>query len=227
MNKKTLIGLFILTILSCMIGLILNQKSLNQGGLHWQTLSQRFDLPPGTTTHSSSFAFRNNSSRPITLLSVKPDCNCLLPAFAQATIAPGGTGKIEVNFNPGDRAGTLQRTLVVRTKEFPNQIVRLGLTYHIPELVQISHRLLLWSAKDKPIPQEIELKMPDQKIKVTGVRSSSQDFACEILPIADGRDYKVRITPLQLTRAKQSILLIDTDFPSAPWNRIVAQARVQ
>ena len=213
-------------VLAVLTFLIIQEDSLQKAGLHWETLHQRFDLPAGAATHSAAFHFKNTSNQPITILTIKPDCNCLVSKIAQSTIAPGASGQIDIIFNPGDRSGIQKRSIEVRTKEFPGQVANLKLTYYIPELIRVSHRLLFWTRQGDPTSQEIELTMPDQDIKVTGVRSTNSDFTCEVITVAEGRDYKVKVTPVDVTTARQSLLLIDTDYPKAPWNRLVANVKI-
>jgi hypothetical protein len=227
MNKGLLFGsLATLTLIT--LGAFINSRIPRQpSGLQWESTHLTFDLPAGVSTYETTFNFKNISNHTVTIQSVRPDCNCLIPKVSKTAIAPRESGKIDVIFDPGDRAGTLERTIEVQTKEFPKEPIKLNLTYHVPELVHVTHRLILWKLNDKPAPQEIDLQMPTEKVRVTGVRTSNQFVKCVVIPVTEGREYKIRVTPNNLSVPHQSVLMIDTDYPKTPWNRIVANVKVQ
>ena len=218
-------GLFVILVAGIVVFAL--QPRLTVGGLRWNTLSQSFNLPAGTSTHQTTFHFQNVSHSPINIQSVQPDCNCLVPNLTKRAIAPGESGDLTVIFDPGDRAGTLKRTLKVWTKEFPKEPAILTLTYTIPELIKVSNRLLMWPLKSNLQPQDISIEMPDESIRVTSVRSSNQVFDCKVVPVAEGHEYKIEVTPRDSSTPKQSVLIISTDYPKAPWNRIVANVRIE
>jgi hypothetical protein len=67
----------------------------------------------GPVTHE--FVFTNNSSRPVTILTVQPSCGCTTPGWSKDAVPPGQTGYITASFDPHGRPGSFAKTLQVTT----------------------------------------------------------------------------------------------------------------
>lgn len=76
----------------------------------------------GPVTHT--FVLTNASSRPVTILSVKPSCGCTTPDWTREPIMPGKTGIIKAQYDPKDRPGFFHKSLTVTT-DFEAQPVTL------------------------------------------------------------------------------------------------------
>src|SRR5260221_13930486 len=57
------------------------------------------------------FTITNRSTRPVSILSVKPSCGCTTPDWTREQIAPGGTGFVKASFDPKGRPGYFNKTL--------------------------------------------------------------------------------------------------------------------
>ena len=62
---------------------------------------------------SYEFEFRNAGNNALTIKNVQAGCGCTVPQWPKDPIAPGGTGKITVEFNPVNKPGTFNKTLTV------------------------------------------------------------------------------------------------------------------
>jgi len=61
------------------------------------------------------FSITNRTTRPVSILSVKPSCGCTTPDWTKTPIAAGGTGFIKASFDPKGRPGYFNKTLAVTT----------------------------------------------------------------------------------------------------------------
>ena len=61
------------------------------------------------------FSIINKSTRPVSILSVKPSCGCTTPDWTRQPIAPGSSGFIKASFDPKGRPGYFNKTLTVTT----------------------------------------------------------------------------------------------------------------
>src|SRR5258705_3942188 len=61
------------------------------------------------------FSLNNKSTRPVSILSVKPSCGCTTPDWTRQPIAPGGSGFIKASFDPKGRPGYFNKSLTVTT----------------------------------------------------------------------------------------------------------------
>lgn len=66
---------------------------------------------PQTTT----FKFTNEGSQPLVLNSVRASCGCTTPKWTREPVAPGGTGEIQVSYNPKNRPGSFNKSVTVQS----------------------------------------------------------------------------------------------------------------
>ncbi len=64
---------------------------------------------PQTTT----FKFTNKGSVPLVLSSVRASCGCTTPKWTKEPVAPEGTGEIQVSYDPRNRPGSFNKTVMV------------------------------------------------------------------------------------------------------------------
>lgn len=65
------------------------------------------------------FQYRNIGLFPVTIIAVDPGCGCTAAEFKKTPIAPGEQGGITIEFDPQNRLGGMDRTIVVRTDGKP------------------------------------------------------------------------------------------------------------
>lgn len=62
------------------------------------------------------FKFKNTGDEPLIIQSVKGSCRCVVPTYAQATIMPGETSEIKVDYDT-NREGLFTKTVTINTNE--------------------------------------------------------------------------------------------------------------
>jgi len=75
----------------------------------------------GPVTHE--FVFTNNTSRPVTILSVQPSCGCTTPGWSKDPVPPGQSGYISASFDPKGRPGSFAKTLQVTSDLENGQVI--------------------------------------------------------------------------------------------------------
>src|SRR6478736_1898691 len=61
------------------------------------------------------FSIINKTTRPVSILSVKPSCGCTTPDWTKEPIAAGGSGFIKASYDPKGRPGYFNKSLTVTT----------------------------------------------------------------------------------------------------------------
>lgn len=64
---------------------------------------------------SHIFTFTNNGSQPLILYDVATTCGCTVPQWSKEPVAPGGTGTINVTFDPLGRPGAFRKAITVKS----------------------------------------------------------------------------------------------------------------
>ncbi len=66
-------------------------------------------------TVSCKFEFTNTGGSPLVINEVKASCGCTTPEYTEKPVMPGKKGYVRVIFNPANRPGTFNKSIVVRT----------------------------------------------------------------------------------------------------------------
>ncbi len=64
---------------------------------------------------TTTFQFTNNGEVPLVLNSVRASCGCTTPKWTREPVAPGKTGEIQVSYNPKNRPGAFNKSVMVRS----------------------------------------------------------------------------------------------------------------
>lgn len=67
----------------------------------------------GTVTHK--FEFTNVGGSPLVINEVKASCGCTTPTWTRKPVKPGDKGYVSTTFNPSNRPGDFNKSIVVRT----------------------------------------------------------------------------------------------------------------
>lgn len=68
------------------------------------------------------FEFQNTGKAPLQIESARAECGCTKPEYPREEIAPGGTGKIKVTYNPLGRPGGFTKVITVRCTGNPGKV---------------------------------------------------------------------------------------------------------
>lgn len=69
------------------------------------------------------FVFKNTGTEPLYVRDAKASCGCTTPQWTKDTIAPGGEGKILVQFNSEGRPGDFEKSVTVFANTDPEMTV--------------------------------------------------------------------------------------------------------
>ena len=163
--------------------------------LEWKTQTLTFTTAPFQTTQEAVFRFTNTGTKPVTILDVESNCDCLDAAADRQVYAPGESGAIKSNFTVGDRLGLYERRIKIVTDESPEP-VRLLVRIEVPELVTLTPRSVAWKLNEPAAEKAVELEViPGVKISFTRVQPTSGDFEARLETIEAGRRYRVHLKP--------------------------------
>ncbi|SHE67345.1 Protein of unknown function [Mariniphaga anaerophila] len=62
---------------------------------------------------TTTFKFTNKGDVPLVLSNVRASCGCTTPKWTREPVAPNGTGQIDVSYNPKNRPGSFNKTVMV------------------------------------------------------------------------------------------------------------------
>ena len=174
---------------------LLLAAALTARGLEWQAQTLNFTTAPFQLTQEAVFRFTNTSARPVKILEVESNCDCLDAAADRPIYAPGERGEIKTNFHVGDRLGLYERRIKVVTDESAEP-VRLMVRIEVPEIVQLTPRSVAWKLHEAPAEKTVDLEViPGVTVNFTQVLPTSGDFTARLETIETGRRYRVHLRP--------------------------------
>ena len=204
------------------IGIWLTLAAFSQAaGLEFTELLKDVEAPADAAMVTTDFNFTNKSDKPVTIAKAEPACPCLKAQVSGGKLkyAPNESGVIRITFEVGNLAGTVEKVLPIYIDDDIKPSIQLTVRVHIPVLIAVSvfeHpsdlKTAKWNLGAKPEPQTIQIRMAEGKtIHVTGVKSSSPAFKCELKALEEGKKYDLIVTPLATNAPEMSVLRIETD----------------
>jgi len=199
------------------IGIWLGIAALVQGaGLEFTELLKEVNAAADAATLTVDFNFTNKGDKPVTITKSDPGCSCLKLQISGGKLkyAPGESGVVRATFEMGNFSGTVDKVVALWIDNDPadHPSMKLTVRVHIPVLVALEPKTVKWDIGAKPAPQTIQIRMAEGKpIRVTGVKSSSDAFSCELKTLEEGKKYDLVVTPLAMDVPGMSVIRIETD----------------
>jgi hypothetical protein len=148
--------------------------------------------PPSGGTSSFEFRFKNESSAPVRIISIKSSCDCTTTEDTPNLIGPGEIGAIKGVFKIGDREGFQRKSIFVATDASDNAYT-LTIETHIPVAATVTPRLLFWRASDGSPPKVIAVTPSEVgRATVLSAVEPTGEFDVQVTPTADGGSVTVR-----------------------------------
>ncbi|MEI6106613.1 MAG: DUF1573 domain-containing protein [Opitutae bacterium] len=163
--------------------------------LEWKAQHQSVTTAPFQLTSDIVFEFRNNTPRPVAIVSLQTNCDCLAAQADQSTYAPGATGTIKARFTIGDRSGPYERSITVVTNEAGSP-VKLHVHIEVPEIYTLTPRSVSWTRQAQIQEQVVELRpAPGLEISFTEARPTNEAFQARLETVKPGRLYRLHLVP--------------------------------
>lgn len=86
------------------------------------TIKQDIGMIEPRKQREAVFSIRNTGTRPLTILSARPDCSCTTPRLPDRAIPPGEVGEVTVRFNGHAPDGPLERGVTITTDGEPSTL---------------------------------------------------------------------------------------------------------
>lgn len=80
-----------------------------------------FDTTEAGSIIKKSFEFINSGSKPLYILDTRVSCGCTAAAHSKEAVEPGGSGKIDVEFDTTGKQGEQNKTIIVLSNSHPNE----------------------------------------------------------------------------------------------------------
>ena len=197
--------------------------------LQWTSVEAVLRPQTDGTMPVVSYAFRNDTSTPVTITQAVPSCDCTTIDLAKKTYAPGERGTLVARFDPTGRYGVVRRTLQITTDE-PNLAPQvLQLTAILPEVLTFTPTELHWPAGSQaPTPQTVDVHIHTPNgIDLVAAWANQPDFKVELTTVQSRTHYRVKVTPPESAKPQQAVVLLRAAGPVPAGTGLTFYARVK
>jgi hypothetical protein len=150
---------------------------------------------PLQATMDVAFAYKNVSSRPVTIRSIQSNCDCLQVGATKVTLAPGESGMVTARFTVGDRIGLYERTITVVSDDVPEP-KRLLVSIDVPEAATATPNVLVWPIGAPADERTVDIRVAaGLNIIFQEAHPSNSSFRVQLEAVNAGEHYCLRITP--------------------------------
>lgn len=90
-----------------------DKSNLPPTSIEFKSLSHDFGKVKEGEKVNHVYEFQNTGSKPLVISNVETTCGCTVPSFTSEPIAPGGFGKINIEFNTKGKLGLNDKNIIV------------------------------------------------------------------------------------------------------------------
>ncbi len=163
--------------------------------LEWKVQTITVTTTPFQSTQDVAFAFANRGTKPVTIVNLETNCDCLDASADQKVYAPGAAGVIKAQFTVGDRYGLYERIITVSTDDGAAP-VRLLVKIEVPEIVTLTPRSIAWKLNGPAEEKSIDLQpVPGLEIVFSEARPTNNAFTARLETVEAGRHYRLHLLP--------------------------------
>lgn len=192
----------------CLALTLLAAFALPCAALEWKAKDLSVTTAPFQSTQDVTFEFKNGGPKPVTILDLQTNCDCLAADADRKIYAPGESGHIKAQFTIGDRSGLYERVVTVVTDESPEP-VRLLVKIEVPELFAVSPRSVLWKQNAPATEQVIDVTpAAGLEITFTEAQPTNPAFTASLEVIEPGKHYRLHLKPVATTAPASAAIRI-------------------
>jgi hypothetical protein len=183
--------------------------------LLWQSVRVEGTAAADQKIYHASFPFRNVGAYPVAIAEVRTSCGCTTATLDKKTFAPGEQGRIEVNFDLGERIGRQEKEVQILSDDKPNAPTVLTLVVRIPEMFSVEPRLLIWKKADTTTPTKaavIEAVRPGT-LKVLSATPEGSAFYVAIREQIAHQSYSIVLTPTSTSVPTNTLVRVTLECP--------------
>ena len=111
------IGTMAATVLVLLLSLAVAGETGTGPIIRFEKTAHDFGKLPSDSKVAFSWSFRNIGDAPLKITGTRPQCGCTATVQDDTLIPPGGSGSLEITFDPAGLSGSIRKSLAVRTNE--------------------------------------------------------------------------------------------------------------
>lgn len=181
--------------------------------LTWEQKVIRLDVHPLQVEGKALFHFKNTGTNTVDILAVRTTCGCMKASASTNQVAPGESGTIDAVFDYREKTGPQRKAVAVRTSD--SKSVILYVEANIKDAFSLSVKRLDWALSGDRDPKTCRMTNRfETPYTLVSATSSSGDFTVELVPVHQGLEYEVVVTPkASITQPIGATITIRSECP--------------
>lgn len=165
--------------------------------IDWETPIVSKSAPTGATEMHFSIPFTNRGAAPVTILKVRPGCDCTNVNLKKVTYAPGESGIMDIRVELDYRRPSPQNTsIILETDEANDNVSFVQLNIHLKKHATVSPRMLVWQKDEARTAKTVRIEMePEAWVEFTGLTGPAQGFSTKVRAMQPRGLIEVDIVP--------------------------------
>ncbi len=179
------------------------------------------------------FVFTNTGTSVLEISDVRPACGCTTASPWDRQVQPGKTGKIPIQFNPGNFNGTVSKNITVTCNDAVQSVHNLQITATIWRPLDIQPAYLYFMGVEGEITNDAKIAKIvsnlEEPIKLEDPQSPNPRFKCELNTVKPGKEFELRVTYQSAVTngTPQGTITIKTSSTNMPVLSVTAYAMPQ
>ncbi len=160
-----------------------------------------------------SFPFKNDTESTLNVVKVHSNCGCIKAVADKKSYAPGESGLLNADFKVGNFEGLVEKFVTLQTDAKKEPLQRLTVAITVPKLYEVAPQLTEWKQGEEGETKIVTFDVVgDQKVNVTEISTSRDNFVSELVTIKEGEKYEIHLTPKTTDLLSLGVLRISTDY---------------
>ncbi len=181
----------------------------------------------------TDFIFTNTGASVLEISDVRPGCGCTTAGTWDKSVKPGDTGKIPIQFNPGNFSGSVTKSVTVTCNDPVQTVQSLSIKATIWRPIEITPAYVYFMGVEGEMTNETKtakiINNLDEEISLEKVDSPNPRFKTELKTVKPGKEFDLLVTYLGAisNTLPQSVITIKTSSSNAPALTVTAYAMPQ
>lgn len=194
--------------------------------LQWDKTEATLSAEAGETRSEAVFTLKNNSDKPVTILRMEMDCSCLQEStgIIGRPIEPNASSRMVISFTPGLLTKAGDHKIAIHT-DLQTELSVITVHTRSVSLITLEPEVPSWKQGEAPVEKSILIKSV-KDLEIKGLQSTSSDFESRLETVEAGRQWKLFIRPKDTSLTRGSLILLQTNWPTAPWSQLSIAAKI-